>query len=194
VLDTLLYYDEQLFALLHSHSSGSSFYQFLDFIAPYWRDKLFWVPVYVFVTALLLINFGRKGFLALIFILITVGISDIVASKIIKPFVQRERPCRHAAELHYKELVVCGNGYSFPSAHAANHFAMAFIVGYIFKRRKKFWRYLLFSWATSIALAQVYVGVHYPLDIFCGAILGCLIAFAISRLYQKAEMRGMTFL
>ncbi len=194
MLDTLIYYDELIFAFLNTHGSDNSFYQFLDLIAPYWRDKLFWIPLYIFVATLLLINFGRKGLLALLFIIATVGISDMVASKVIKPLVQRERPCKHATELHYKQLVTCGNGYSFPSAHASNHFAMAFIVSYIFRRRKKIWRYLLFLWAASIALAQVYVGVHYPIDIFCGAILGCLIAFGMSRLYQKAEMRGMTFL
>ena len=158
-----------------------------------WRDKLFWTPLYLFTAAVLLLNFGRKGFLALLFIVATVGISDTVASKIIKPLVQRERPCRHAVEKNDKQIVVCGSGYSFPSAHATNHFAMAFMLSFIFRRRQKRWSYLLFAWAASIALAQVYVGVHYPLDIFCGAILGCFLAFLMSRLYLKAEARGMTF-
>ncbi len=177
---------------MHTQVSNSSFYAFFDAVAPLWRDKFFWIPLYVFTAAFLLINFERKGFLALLFICATVGLTDTVASKIIKPLVHRARPCRHAAERNYKQIVECGHGYSFPSAHAANHFAMAFIVSFIFRKRKNIWKYLLFLWAASIALAQVYVGVHYPLDIFCGAVLGCLLAYAMSRFYLKLEARGMT--
>ena len=41
----------------------------------------------------------------------------------------------------------------------------------------KKWKYILLIWAASIAYAQVYVGVHYPLDVLCGALLGAGIGY-----------------
>jgi Membrane-associated phospholipid phosphatase len=47
------------------------------------------------------------------------------------------------------------------------------------------WSYLLFVWAGTISYAQVYVGVHYPLDIMCGALMGCLIGYITATVYVK---------
>ena len=66
----------------------------------------------------------------------------------------------------------CGSGYSFTSSHATNHFAIALFLVLLWGRKHPFLRYLFPLWAASIALAQVYVGVHYPLDIFVGSLLG----------------------
>jgi len=49
----------------------------------------------------------------------------------------------------------------------------------------KKYRYLFFIWAGIIAYAQVYVGVHYPLDILVGAIIGILVGWVISKFYLK---------
>ena len=82
-------------------------------------------------------------------------------------------------------LVPCGGGYSFTSSHATNHFAIAtFLIltlGLIFK-----WIKLpLLFWAASIAFGQVYVGVHYPLDIFFGAILGMSVGYFVFLLFLR---------
>ncbi|HTS44574.1 MAG TPA: phosphatase PAP2 family protein, partial [Puia sp.] len=47
------------------------------------------------------------------------------------------------------------------------------------------WWWLVFLWAFFISYAQVYVGVHYPLDVTCGAILGCGIGYAMNTFFQK---------
>jgi undecaprenyl-diphosphatase len=76
------------------------------------------------------------------------------------------------------------NGYSFISAHATNHFALAFFLSYCF-RGLKWLLPLMVSWAAFICFSQVYVGVHYPIDVICGAGVGSLFGIAFSRYVFK---------
>ena len=113
-----------------------------------------------------------------------------ISSKIIKKSVQRTRPCNDISRLseqghEVKLLVPCGSGYSFPSSHATNHFAVAVFVIFTFANRKKWLKWGLIAWASSIALGQVYVGVHYPLDVLCGGLLGSFIGWGLAFFYKK---------
>lgn len=82
-------------------------------------------------------------------------------------------------------LVNCGSGFSFTSSHATNHFGVGLAFILLFGKRIKWFIPAFLFWASSIALAQVYVGVHYPSDIFAGAVLGSLIATIIYGIYHK---------
>lgn len=69
-------------------------------------------------------------------------------------------------------IVPCGSGYSFPSSHAANHFALGVFMAITLKDKiKNIWWWTMI-WAAAVAYAQVYVGVHFPFDVFCGGLLG----------------------
>ncbi len=150
------------------------------------RNMFFWSPLYVFVVAFWLINFGKKGIWLLLGLLLTFVMADQLASHLIKPFVARLRPCNTpelAAQIRL--LVRCGSGYSFPSAHATNHFAIAFYLIPFFKKFGTLIKPLLFLWAASVAYAQVYVGVHYPIDVFSGALLGIGIGYFMGILLKN---------
>jgi len=83
-------------------------------------------------------------------------------------------------------LAGCGGGYSFPSSHASNHFALASLLAPSWARgASSRWRWALFLWAASIAYGQVYVGMHYPVDVLFGALLGTAIGWGASRLYCR---------
>ena len=47
------------------------------------------------------------------------------------------------------------------------------------------WGWLFFAWATAICYAQLYVAVHYPTDIICGALIGLLIGFVSGKLFNN---------
>lgn len=170
----LLSLDFYLFKIIN----GEWHLPFFDSILPYWRTKYIWIPFYLFLLSFLTINFKKTGFFIIIGLIFSLSISDIISSHLIKKTVQRVRPCN---DITLKEdvriLTRCGSGFSFTSSHAANHFSMAFYLifclGKIFKRIKL----PLLFWAASIAYAQVYVGVHFPLDVIAGALLGSLIGY-----------------
>ena len=75
--------------------------------------------------------------------------------------------------------------YSFVSNHAANHFGIATFFFLTAKPLLKRWAYSGFAWAGLIAYAQVYVGIHYPLDVIGGALLGLLFGMFTGTLFNK---------
>jgi membrane-associated phospholipid phosphatase len=162
----------------------------LDDFMPYWRSMYFWVPLYVFFITYLIINSGKTGGILLLALVLTVGAADVFSSRIIKKTVARVRPCNNVdLKDKVKLLVPCGGGYSFTSSHATNHFAAAFFLFSTFFKNKKKMKGVLLGWAASIAFGQVYVGVHYPLDVICGALLGSLIGFLGAFLYNKYSFK-----
>jgi undecaprenyl-diphosphatase len=62
---------------------------------------------------------------------------------------------------------------------------MAFFWIVLFRRKWKHTLWLCILWAASISFSQIYVGVHYPLDILCGAILGTLIGLGTGYLFKR---------
>lgn len=180
----LLAFDRFLFELINQHWQND----FLDWIMPYWRDKKFWIPLYVGLLAFTIYKFKWKALYFGLAIGLTVGIADTVSSQLIKKSVQRVRPCN---DLNFKNqvhlLIGCGGGYSFTSSHATNHFAVAAFISLTLGLVFPWLRLPFYLWATSIALGQVYVGVHYPLDIFMGGIIGTLIGISVAKIYNRFD-------
>ncbi len=158
-----------------------------DALAPLLREKLFWTPVYIFVLNYAACNLSKFRFWFFVGgLAISVGVADQLSSNLIKPLVGRERPCRsEALTNHLITRVPCGPGASFTSSHAANHFAAAFVFVYVLGASHKLWKPLSYLWASSVAWAQVYVGVHFPSDVVVGAILGISVAKTIMFVLEK---------
>ena len=178
----LLQLDYNLFHLINHDGH----LPFLDGIMPYWRDKKFWIPAYILLTGFLLYRFRLKGLYLIMAAMLTAGVADAVSSHLIKKTVKRVRPCNDPVRKgDVKLLAGCGSGYSFTSSHATNHFALALFLVLTLGRKYRWIRWPLIIWAASIAYGQVYVGVHYPLDVLAGSLLGIVIAIVMSRLYYS---------
>ncbi|WP_116124291.1 phosphatase PAP2 family protein [Lewinella sp. IMCC34183] len=146
---------------------------FLDAVVPVYRDKLTWIPLY---AGLLWLIYRRMGLRDTVYLLLCIGVviavADQVAASVLKPWVGKLRPCADPLlEGRVRSLVPCGGKFTFPSNHATNHFALATVLAMTLVRRW-YWQVVLFLWAASIALAQVYVGKHFPVDVLAGASLG----------------------
>jgi undecaprenyl-diphosphatase len=104
-----------------------------------------------------------------------VALADLAASGL-KAAIDVPRPSTRYSSP--RPLVTAPHDHSFPSGHAATSFAAATILTAAVPRAAPLW-YLL---AAAIGFSRVYVGVHYPLDVVGGAILGAAIAIALLRL------------
>ena len=163
---------------------------FFDYLFIFIRNKYVWLPLYLFLIAFLIFNFKRKGLLILAFAFITIGISDFISSAVIKPVVERVRPCNdNISNPKIIKRVNCGSGYSFPSSHATNHFALGIFFFLIFSFVNKKIASLFIIWASLISFAQIYVGVHYPSDVLFGAILGSLTGYLTYKIYRQLEIK-----
>ncbi len=158
-----------------------------DAIFPWWREANAWVPLYLFLVVFIALNFGKKLWPWLLFAVITLTITDQLSSNLIKNLVERTRPCNETLLAGQMRLLLnhCSGGYSFTSSHAANHFGFAVFIMLSMRQVLGKWRKLFLLWAVTIAYGQVYVGVHYPLDVLCGAILGCVVGYFTGTLFYK---------
>lgn len=180
-MEQILQLDKIIFEFINSDLSN----RFFDFALVIVRNKYIWLPLYLFLISFFIFNFKKKGILIILFGFIGTGVADFTSSSIIKPVVARVRPCNVVDEDHKViNRVNCGSGYSFPSSHATNHFAMGFFFYLIFLGIHRRFSFLFLIWAAVISFAQIYVGVHYPIDVFTGAILGCIIGYVFYRLYK----------
>jgi membrane-associated phospholipid phosphatase len=114
-------------------------------------------------------------------------LSDYVSSDLIKDSLFRLRPCHDPTLADKVRFLVsyCPVSSSFTSSHAVNHFAAAMFIFTTFKKAvSPYWGYV-FLWAFFISYAQVYVGVHFPLDVFCGAIVGLILGYIPAWIFNK---------
>lgn len=161
-----------------------------DFFWAIYSDKWTWIPFILVIVYCLLRPGNWKhrlliiGSVALLFLL-----SDFVVSSFIKNVVCRPRPSHDPAVMNLLSYVndYRGGAYGFPSNHASNGFATATFLALLFRNR---WVTLsAFLWAVGSCYSRMYLGVHYPTDILCGALLGTLFAFLVFILYKKAAKR-----
>lgn len=172
-METLLDQDTALFLFLNG--LGNSAWDNFWLISTH---KLTWIPLYLlFVFFVYKIERTLWKTLLIVALLgLLVGFNDSL-SNICKHYFERPRPCQVEAILQSPTFRMvapyCGK-YGYFSAHAANHFAIATFLALYFRN---FWRVaplFLFSWAAMVAYSRIYVGVHYPLDVLTGMLVGVL--------------------
>jgi undecaprenyl-diphosphatase len=170
----LISVDQTLFFFINSSIANPVTDIVMKFVTIDLHLKIFYGTCLV----LLLWKGDRRLRIAVILSLLTVTITDQLSSSVLKPLLERPRPC-HEFEVHL--LVGCGGGRSMPSSHAANLFGQAFL----FRKIAPFTGKYLIPLAVVVALSRVFVGVHYPADILVGAALGTLSGLVVAAVYLK---------
>ena len=159
--------DQQVFLYLNNLGS-SSFDQFWILLSETW----IWIPLYIIFLYLLYKNFQLRSLLfILIFIAIGVTVSDQLAG-IFKTGISRFRPCHDPVLDGLMRKVKCGGQFGFYSSHASNTFFIATFMSILLRKKYKFLSIILLFWAAIVSYSRIYLGVHFPLDIIMGALMG----------------------
>ena len=172
-----------------------------------WADTLMWIisaketwiPLYLLLIGLLVWRYRQPAttrvkwmqkvpacVLMIIVIGLAVGAADFIASGILKDWVARPRPSR-VPELEGVLHLVNGyksGRYGFVSSHAANTMACGLLFSLIW--RKKITTCGLMLWVAANCYSRMYLGVHYPLDILGGLMVGILVAVGAYGLLKKS--------
>ena len=159
---------------------------FFDKFVPFIREPFVWLPFYFFLALFTIINFKRKGFYWVLFFAFNGILSDYISSSVIKEVFIRLRPCHDPSLADKIRFLVsyCPVSSSFTSSHAVNHFAAAMFIFTTFKKAVSAKWAFVFVWAFLVAYAQVYVGVHFPFDVFCGSIVGLIIGYVPAKIFN----------
>jgi len=164
VIDQVIAIDQSLFAFLN----GIAYCPILDAIMPVVTRQENWYPVLGGLWIALLIWGGRRGRMTAVMLVIAVALADQLSSAVLKPLVGRVRPCNALPLEEIRLLIRRSGSFSFPSSHSTNSFAMAMVLAWRWPRLV----IIFIAFAIIVAYSRVYVGVHYPVDVLAGAVLG----------------------
>lgn len=181
MIDILNTWDTNLFLFLNGAHN-----RFFDAFMYLFSDKWIWVPFYAAVVFLVIKKWKKQSIIIILALVLCIVIADQISSGIIKGLVERPRPSR---DISLDGIVHTVNNYKggrfgFVSSHAANSFGFALLSTLLF--RYKPYSFIVFAWALITAYSRIYLGVHYPLDILGGILVG-FFAAAISWLLLKTK-------
>lgn len=177
-METLVKWDTNAFLYLNNlgNKSFDSFWLFMT-------NEYYWIPAYFLIFLIILDKYGwKKTLMVLISIAIMIALTDNIAS-LFKNWVKRPRPCRNPELEGLFRLVIekCRGTYCFFSAHAANSFGLAAYLSPLFYKKHRYAPVLLFLWASLVSYSRIYVGVHFPLDVLTGIIVGLIMGYLLSK-------------
>lgn len=188
IIEKIVSWDQQLFLFLNSfHTPG------MDPIMIWISGKYTWIPFYAIILAFIIWHFRKRSLLILLGITLVIVFADQLTSSIMKPLFERPRPCHEPLLEGLVYLAKgCGGKFGFVSSHAANTFGVAMFLWMSFKKVYR-WPSLIFIWAAVVSYSRIYLGVHYPLDIIVGGILGVVIAWLVYKLFEKVIFRNKPY-
>jgi len=174
-LSFLSQFDKWLFHAVNRGGTNPVF----DAVMPFITEKDHFLLVLIALWLVLFWRARRKGRIVAVATLVVIAISDQTSAHLLKPLFARTRP-PYALE-SVRLLVDTTRSFSFPSAHAANAFAVAAFVSSFYPRTRLY----LYFIAALVAYSRVYVGVHFPSDIAAGAVLGLAVGFGAAYLLRR---------
>jgi undecaprenyl-diphosphatase len=175
LLSGILYQNDMLFYFINRGLDNS----FFDFLMPAITD--FGSFIAMGIICVLLYIFGGENTRKVALLGLAALLVANVAVYFLKFIVAEPRPFNVLPNVDL--LVSESEIYSFPSGHSASSFAVMMVIGlkYRLHIKGKAYRllYPLLAFASLIAFSRVYIGVHYPLDVVFGAIVGILSALVV---------------
>ncbi len=185
MLETILELDRSLFLLINGWNSPF-FDEIMFFVSKVWV----WAPLYLTFIIYAVKRWKLESIWIILAMILCVVATDQLTN-VTKDFFQRLRPSH---EPLLEGMVHQVNGYvggkfGFVSAHSSNSFGFAMLSSLIIRNRH--YSLSVFIWAALVAYSRMYLGVHYPLDIMGGMLLGILMAWLIFTVMENIRRRLM---
>ncbi|MDO8466941.1 MAG: phosphatase PAP2 family protein [bacterium] len=172
-------YDLAIFNFLHGFANQSAL---MDGLIVFFGKYLAYLLILLVVGLLWWEKSWRHRFYKFSLLALAVIISRGIIAEVIQFLFFRARPF---VELNLVPVFNHGNVASFPSGHASVFFALAFAV-FLFDKKKGS---LFLLGAFLIGVARVVAGVHWPLDILAGALIGILSALLVNLALAKGASK-----
>ena len=179
MFETLKEWDRELFVFLNNLGIErfDGFWIFVTQIES-------WFPLFLFFFFLLFYFYRlKKGLIVLAFLLACFA-TTLFVTDLTKEFIARLRPNNVEGLGELIRILQKPTTYSFFSGHASTSFAVTTFMVLVIRKFNK-WIYLAYLWPFIFVLSRIYVGVHYPSDLFVGALVGTLFAFIFYFLCRK---------
>ncbi len=148
-----------------------------------------WIPLFILFIVLFYLNFpkneARYKFLTVLGLVVFIA----AITHITKISVARLRPNNTEEINTLIRILKTPTDYSFFSGHASSSFSITMLV-FLFLRKKVKWAILFFVWPILFTMSRIYVGVHYPLDILVGTVVGILSGILFYWIYQRFIVPG----
>ncbi len=179
MLEKIIQLDKELLIFLNGFGSPS-----FDGMWLIITKQAYWAPVFLFVFYLMQKKLGWKNFAYyILFTAILILLCD-QSSNFFKLNFQRLRPCNDETVNYVIRVVKTSPTFSFFSGHAANSMATA-VFSFMIMRKYYGHAYLVFLFPLIFAYSRIYLGLHFPGDIFTGYVFGATFGFICYSLYTK---------
>ena len=186
-MDAVFAFDRQVFLAIVTAVSSNSLLAALAVTVAYlnWNGLIWWVCGALVAYAR---GWGRRAVWATLTVYL--GLCDgWLVAELLKLVVRRPRPFTAVLDLH-PTLITEPTSFSFPSGDAAFAFGAALALGHVAPA----WRLPALLFAVAVAFERVAVGVHYPLDVIGGALIGTVSGlsapFAVALLRRRVRWRA----
>ena len=181
MLEKLIDADRKLFSLINQAHDPV-----VDFLMYWATDKWIWIPFYIWILYIIIINYGWKTIYVLLITATMITISDQV-SVALKDSVQRLRPCHDPYFNGIIHLVnnECGGNFGFVSSHASNTMTLAIFIAGTLPISFRWLKVELFAYVLLVCYSRVYLGAHFPGDIIGGWMLGIAVGVCGVFIFRK---------
>lgn len=163
----------------------------LDQLAVVLTSGVTWIPLYVVLFIVVMRNNETMLQIALVVgsAFLCILFADGFADGIIKPLAERWRPSNDPLVKYSVQVVdnLRMKDYSFCSAHAANTMSLAVFFSLLIRSRMI--TITMVIWSLVNCWTRLYLGVHYPLDVLTGIVLGGVVGFLVYLFYHRMYRR-----
>lgn len=178
MLEKIINLDKQLLVFLNNLGSEK-----FDFLWLFLTKQANWIPLFILLLFLVYRKSGpKRTILIVVLVAILLTINNNI-TELFKATFERLRPCNDPELKDIIRNIKPSSTFSFFSGHASNTMAVFVFLYLTFRINYKYFGWFIL-WPFVFAYSRIYLGLHFPIDIFCGYLCGIMMGFLTFKLHQ----------